>query len=72
VIDGTEGDAEVAVVANVAAADDGDVAGNTESGFDHGFDGADGERVVVAEDCVGARVELEELLHGPVSGGHAF
>ena len=57
VVDGAERDAEVVGVAEVAAADEGDVFGDAQAGLEGGLDGADGGEVVVAEDGVGARVE---------------
>jgi len=52
VVDGTEWDAEVVGIAEVAAADEGDVFGDAETGLEGGVDGADGGEVVVAKNGV--------------------
>src|ERR1700733_4721628 len=70
-VDARERHVKVAAVMKVSAAHDGQVPGNAQPGVDRLDHGAQGHRVVKAEDAVRPRAQREERLHGVFPAGLA-
>src|SRR5208283_5281747 len=55
------------VIVDVSAADHGDILGHIQSGFENGAESTHGQWVVAAEYAVGPWIQLQKVLHGPVT-----